>query len=193
MVRHGECTANRSFVVIGQKDYALTRNGRRQAMLLAKALRDAGRFEAIYSSDLSRARSTAHIISEQLRMDVVFEEGLRERRLGSLEGKKHEQIEREFAHLLSAFRETGSLDHIPHAEADTDFLERLRSTVQHIIENHVSGRVILVTHSGWINLFFALFLGQTPPEFPKNCSISRFCLTHEGWRVFAYNEVGHLV
>ncbi len=86
MVRHGESTWNVFGLVQGHADVAaLTRLGRRQALLLAQRL--GGRsFEAVYTSDLRRARETAEILATFLQLDAQPHAALRERCLGELEG-----------------------------------------------------------------------------------------------------------
>ncbi len=86
MVRHGESTWNVLGLVQGHADdAALSKQGRRQARLLAHRL--GGRtFEAIYTSDLHRARETADILATFLRLRTRTDAALRERSLGELEG-----------------------------------------------------------------------------------------------------------
>ena len=86
MVRHGESTWNVLGLVQGHADgAALTRQGRRQALLLAHRL-GGRRFEAIYTSDLRRARETADFLAKFLRLPAQTHTALRERCLGELEG-----------------------------------------------------------------------------------------------------------
>jgi probable phosphoglycerate mutase len=70
----------------GHADEAvLTRQGRRQAQLLAHRL--GGRtFAAVYTSDLRRARETAAIVAKTLGLPTETHADLRERSLGELEG-----------------------------------------------------------------------------------------------------------
>ena len=86
LVRHGESTWNVLGLVQGHADEAvLTRQGHRQAQLLAHRL--GGRtFDAVYTSDLGRARETAAIVAKTLGLPTETHADLRERSLGDLEG-----------------------------------------------------------------------------------------------------------
>ena len=57
-IRHGETTWNADGRVQGHTDIGLSDTGRAQAQRLAQALAGRDRLDAIYSSDLARARDT---------------------------------------------------------------------------------------------------------------------------------------
>lgn len=98
IVRHGETPYNRIGKLQGHTDVPLNENGRRQAGRAAEGLRKV-KFDACYSSDLSRAYETADIV---LRGNAhVFEDGiwtcltLRERGVGVLSGANIQQLKDE--------------------------------------------------------------------------------------------------
>lgn len=61
IVRHGETAYNRQHIIQGHLDVPLNENGRIQAFTAGQALKDV-KFDAAYSSDLSRAYETAEIV-----------------------------------------------------------------------------------------------------------------------------------
>src|SRR5215467_14607337 len=85
LVRHGETDWNADGRLQGQTDRPLSDFGRRQARQLAEEL-DGEQFEAIYSSDLARARETAEIVSERRGLAVRLDPDLREKDWGNWEG-----------------------------------------------------------------------------------------------------------
>ena len=78
LVRHGETAWNAEHRVQGQLDIPLNEIGLRQAQALGTALKGE-RFDAIYSSDLVRARQTGDPIAIFLSKRMILEKDLRER------------------------------------------------------------------------------------------------------------------
>src|SRR3954452_24611267 len=85
LVRHGETDWNAEGRLQGHTDRPLNEYGRRQAKELAARLAG-GHVDAIYASDLSRARETAEIVGERLGLTVVIDPDLRETNWGTWEG-----------------------------------------------------------------------------------------------------------
>jgi broad specificity phosphatase PhoE len=85
LVRHGETDWNAERRWQGHADVPLNERGRDQAERLAEELENA-RVDAVYSSDLSRARETAEIVGARLGVPVVLDPALREIDVGSREG-----------------------------------------------------------------------------------------------------------
>ena len=90
VVRHGETPWNVERRVQGWEDIPLNETGVRQAQALAKHLsrsrHHGNQIDAIYASDLQRARMTAEIVAEALSLPVIIDEGVRERHFGVLQG-----------------------------------------------------------------------------------------------------------
>ncbi len=97
LIRHGETVANQQFltkdrILIGALESPLTQlneQGRRQALSCREALRGVA-IDQVWSSDLGRAQETAHLIFDPL--PIHLDADLRERSLGSLEGKKAQEV-----------------------------------------------------------------------------------------------------
>src|SRR5687768_16876002 len=85
LARHGETDWNRELRIQGSSDIALNDLGRDQARALAEELAELA-LDAIYSSDLRRARETAEAVAAQHGLDVRLDPRLRERAFGSWEG-----------------------------------------------------------------------------------------------------------
>ena len=84
-IRHGETDWNVATRIQGQLDIGLNATGRWQAARLTQALADE-HIDAIYSSDLARARETAEAIARDRGATVATNAGLRERAFGDFEG-----------------------------------------------------------------------------------------------------------
>lgn len=87
IVRHGETEWNVRKLLQGQKDSNLTEKGKEEAERLAKKFKDTP-FDAIFSSDLLRAKRTAEILAVEHNLAIQTNKLLRERHFGRLEGTK---------------------------------------------------------------------------------------------------------
>lgn len=92
LIRHGETSWNTETRIQGHTDIDLNARGRWQAQRLAAALVDEG-LAAIYSSDLSRAHSTALAVAQTSGLEVRVKPVLRERAFGTFEGRTFAEIE----------------------------------------------------------------------------------------------------
>jgi probable phosphoglycerate mutase len=150
LVRHGETDWNADGRLQGQTDRPLSDYGRRQARQLADEL--AGEeFDAVYASDLSRARETAEIVGERLGLPVELDAELREKDWGTWEG------------LTSVER-----DRVEFVGESTDaHQERMLRALRRISERH-PGRVLVVTHGGSMRRVQTATLGWALPVV-ENC------------------------
>lgn len=86
LIRHGETDWNASHRWQGHADIPLNQRGLRQAQLVAQQLQAEGvQFDAIYSSDLTRAYQTAWQIGALLHLPVQMLPPLREIDVGGVE------------------------------------------------------------------------------------------------------------
>jgi probable phosphoglycerate mutase len=151
LVRHGETDWNAEGRLQGHTDTPLNDFGRRQARALAEDLADEA-LDAVYSSDLSRARETAEILAGRLGLSVVLDRGLREKDWGTWEG------------LTSAER-----DHVELAGETTEaHRARVLSSLRSIAARHPAGRVRVITHGGSVRRVQAIALGMALPVV-ENC------------------------
>ena len=93
-IRHGETAWNVDARIQGHLDIPLNDTGLWQAERAGAALADE-RLDAIYSSDLQRALSTAQAVGQTTGCPVQPDAGLRERCFGSFEGRTFKEVEAE--------------------------------------------------------------------------------------------------
>lgn len=92
LVRHGETDAHLKRLLLGQKiDAGLNKNGIKQSEKLALRLKNV-KIDAIFSSDLKRAKETAQIINKYHNTKIKFSKNLRERNFGIFQGKPKESL-----------------------------------------------------------------------------------------------------
>ncbi len=176
LARHGETDWNAQHRWQGHSDTELNDAGREQARRLAEGL---GRVDALYSSDLSRARETAEILAGTIGVEVRFDQRLRERGFGAWEGLTTEEIESSFPDEQRRWRAgIGAGAH--NAEPFEAFAARVGSFVEEIGQRHVGEEVLVVAHGGTIRVVHALAAGidyvRDHRSIPAvaNCSSSRY-------------------
>ena len=162
LVRHGETDWNAEGKLQGHTDRPLNDYGRRQARALAERL--AGEeIEAVYASDLSRARETAEILGAQLGLPVAVDPDLREKNWGNWEGlTPDERLRIEY-----------------EGESSDDHRARTLRAVERIVERHPAGRVVVVTHGGSLRRLQAAVVGVASPVI-ENCAV--WAVAHEDGR-----------
>jgi probable phosphoglycerate mutase len=140
LARHGETDSNRERRWQGQSETSLNAAGREQARALGRDLASDPP-EAIYCSDLDRARETAELVAAELGLTPRPDPRLREVDVGDLAGRSVAELPGEWARPLDYF-----LAHRP------DDFEEMRSRVvvalREIAAAHEDGRVLVITHGG---------------------------------------------
>jgi probable phosphoglycerate mutase len=146
LVRHGQSEWNAQRRWQGIADSPLTAGGRAQAHLVAQHLRAATeRFEAVWSSDLSRAAETAAIIAGHLGLGPVqLDERLREAHAGPWQGLTPADIEAEFPGYLAAKRRPEGF------ESPESVLDRALAVVADLAAFARQAPLLVVSHSGLI-------------------------------------------
>ena len=152
LVRHGETDWNADGRLQGQTDRPLSDYGRRQARELAEELADE-ELEAIYSSDLTRARQTAEIVGERLGLPVALDPDLREKDWGTWEGLT--AVERDRVEFVG--------------ESTEAHQERMLRALREISARHPGARpVLVVTHGGSMRRVQTAAMGMALPVV-ENC------------------------
>lgn len=176
LVRHGETDWNAQHRWQGHSDTELNDAGREQARLLAGVLEQV---DALYSSDLARARETAEILAGTVGLEIRFDRRLRERGFGAWEGLTTDEIESSFPHEQERWRAgigAGAHD----AEPFEAFAARVDSFIQEVGKRHVGEEVLVVAHGGTIRVVHALAAGldyvRDHRSIPAlaNCASSRY-------------------
>lgn len=156
LARHGESDWNREHRWQGHTDRPLTELGRRQAAALAERLADVP-LDAVYASDLARARDTALAVAERKGLRVVARPDLREVDVGNWSGKTRADVERSDPEGIARWLEgaTGWLG----GETYEEMAARAVAAVREIAAAHAGGRVLVVSHGGCMRAIHAHALG----------------------------------
>lgn len=196
VIRHGETAANSSGIIQGQTDVPLNASGMDQARRLGRRWRGR-RFDAVYSSDLSRALRTAELALPDQPPAPAPE--LREMDLGDWCGLAIPEVAARFPEEWTAFR-TGSLEcRASGGESRRDVFRRTEKFFTAAAEKHAGGNVLVVTHGGVLRAFFLLLTGGENARCPllpatgnTGISIAKFDLDTRLWRLVSWNDTAHL-
>lgn len=195
MVRHGQTDWNIERRVQGWTDVPLNRNGTRQAQLLAEALHGIP-FHTLYTSDLSRARTTGAILQAQLGVPLHVDTRLRERYFGRAEGTH--RSDEDVTCTAQSTRVTLASSPSRHAtdvddgrESDQEVLSRANSFLRSLVDTHGQGRILCVSHGGFIRIVLNE-LGWRDEGPLQNTGVSKLSWTGHEWRIISTNWANHL-
>ena len=203
LVRHADAQPDADEVVMGDYDaQALSALGRRQAEALAVRMRQIAP-TAIYSSPIGRAIQTAQPTADALGLTIQIEPDLHEVELGAIGGELPAEADSAAVSelLRSRLREiaaialtSGKWASIPGSEPSAQLRQRVVDAVARIAERHAGQRVLVVSHGGAINAWFAGLLGiERDYFFPAaNTSISMARVKGERRLLMALNDISHL-
>lgn len=161
VARHGQSMVVESGEpVYSHHPIGLTADGRRQAERLATILAPV-RLDAVYTSDLNRARETAKFVADAQGLEPIVVPELIEVSLGDFEGmtldRVHAEHELFVPWLEVAFNERFPSDAFhhpaelgfPNGESVLEVYERVIDPFLRIVRAHLGGTVAVVSH-GWV-------------------------------------------
>ena len=147
LIRHGQVEGHEEKRYNGQLNVALTQLGREQSDHVCNCLADLP-LDAVYSSDLDRSRHCAELIAAAHGLKVDPSESLRELNLGDWEGRTWAELQQAYPDDWRARLRDLVAFQVPGGESLQDAADRIRPTIQQIIEKHPDGDVALVAHGG---------------------------------------------
>jgi len=172
VVRHGETVENTKHIMMGHMHGTLSGNGREQARAVAQKLRKQ-RIDAIFSSDLGRARATVRQIARYHKVPVVYTKALREQNYGIFQGRPlSELIEAQ----ESGAARGGVAFKIPGGESRLDMMRRVRKFVKGLEVRYEGKTVLVLGHAGtvWslISIYRHIPLGKAIKKMkPRNTGV----------------------
>lgn len=159
LVRHGETNHNAADIVQGQTESRLSERGINQAELAKERLRETP-FDAVYVSDLGRARQTAAIITAgSSEKKEIVDSRLREQHFGTFEQRPIIELLRQMAGDKKDFATFIP----PGGESRPDFSARVMDFYTELKAARPDQTVLIVTHYGVINILLGSFLNHESP------------------------------
>jgi Fructose-2,6-bisphosphatase len=155
----------------------LAEEGKLQAALLRDRLKSYT-IDALYSSDLIRARQTAEILNKTLQLPHEIREGIREISFGLLEGKTDEYINDQFADFKKEQKMLKEDIPYPGGENGREVYDRAMPVIEEILQSGKKN-IAIVTHGGTIRVLMAALFGENlAKRFLFGVSLENTSITH---------------
>ncbi|WP_420476841.1 histidine phosphatase family protein [Noviherbaspirillum sp. ST9] len=199
LIRHGETAWNAKRRLQGHLDIPLNEEGERQAAALGRALRDKP-LDAVFSSDLQRARQTAEAIAAPRGMQVHLDRGLRERCYGAFEGMLYGEVSQRYPEAYTAWQARDIDARFPEgvhiAETLREFSQRVVATITRIVTENKFRRVAMVAHGGVLECAYRAAQGlgfSHARDFDIfNASVNRFTWDGSKLKIEHWGDITHL-
>lgn len=200
MTCHGRSAQDQGGQVLGWwADVSLSREGCRQAIRLGERLLETYDVEAIYASPKRRARETAEILSQMVKVVPTEEGDLRELDSGVLSSLTFDEAKNRYPDLMRHNGLPGDCP-IPRGESYAELHGRVEQAVNRIVGRHPEEQVVVITHGGPIGAYLSAFLGYTgathgsPPRFSCDAaSLHHLRFSERERTVVRLNDTAHLM
>lgn len=148
IVRHGQTDWNAQGLTQGETDKPLNSEGIKQAKNLGTSLKKI-EFDAVFASDLVRAKRTAEIIALERKLAVETTKLLRERRYGKLDGKPYEKMG-EFLKTWETLSKKERVYYKPYEgyETDEEAISRFITFLREVAVRFQDKKILVVSHGG---------------------------------------------
>jgi probable phosphoglycerate mutase len=177
LFRHGETDWNREGRLQGHTDTPLNAIGLAQAEALAETLRP-HRLDAVVSSDLMRAWTTARIVAEALGLPLLADPGLRETNVGAAEGLLWTDAKARFGESLTQRWHSDGDVAFPGGETGIATTTRGLAALRRLAAEHPYRRIGVSTHGAMLRQLIKHALPPgSPPAPARNTAL--FILRYE--------------
>lgn len=157
-IRHGQTVWNHSGRYQGITDVPLSDFGRRQAQSLVPYF-DKVEVDAVYASDLSRARDTAFPLAKSKGLDMQVISALREIDFGDWEGLTYEEITARWPGAIEHMYSHPDTLKIQNGESFADVQERSYAALRKILAERDGQTIAVISHGGTIRCLLCALLG----------------------------------
>ncbi|MHA1227646.1 MAG: 2,3-bisphosphoglycerate-dependent phosphoglycerate mutase [Candidatus Hodarchaeales archaeon] len=166
IIRHGESVWNKQKIFTGSTDVPLTAQGREDALKAARSIKDI-KFDIGFTSILKRATETMDIILQEIKQEipVIKIDILNERHYGELQGKKKDEIVKQYGEEQVHLWRRSFDSRPPAGESLKDCQERITPYLTSSIFSYLVTRkkVLMVGHGNSLRAII-MYLEQMTPE-----------------------------
>ena len=195
LVRHGETDWNTQQVFRGRVDVALNKVGLAQAKSVGVSLQDRA-IDAIYSSPLSRALETAHMLAEGRNIEVELERGFIDIDFGAWQGLSHHKVKEDFKDLYTTWLSEPHKVKFPDGESLEEVKIRSKQALEKVVENNPGKTVAIVSHRVVNKVLLCTILGLDLSHFwyirQDTCAVNCFEYKEGNYYLTLLNDTCHL-
>ncbi len=172
IARHGQTQYNIETRICGRSNVRLTETGIRQAHTLAGSM--VGKdIDIIIVSPLIRAKDTADIVGETLKVPVIVDERLAERDYGAIDGTYEGT-----PGFMEDWVQFGYV--YPEGESLLKVIQRVYNFIDEIAITYKDKNVLVISHGGVCRVINSYFKSLTNDEFFEfnldNCKVLEYDL-----------------
>ena len=164
-VRHGQSVCNQEKRFAGQLDAPLADIGRAQAEAVSQYIHESFRIDAICASDLSRTMDTIAPLSQTTGIPVKTYADLRELYVGIWQGRRIEDLKKEFPAAFEQYLTCHDLAHAEGRETYVELTARALRVIEEIARSNDGKTVVIATHHGVIRVLLAAWLNIPMKNF----------------------------
>ena len=186
LARHGEVLHAAEGRFFGHTDVALSPAGVAQVAALAERLGGEA-IEAVYASDLLRARQSAAPLAAARGASVATVPPLREMAMGRWEGLTFAEIHAREPDLCDRWLADPFAMPFPEGEGVADLRARAVPALRRLVERHAGRRIAVIAHGGTNRVILAEALG-----LPLG-NIFRLAQDYAAWSLIEYRGAGAVV
>lgn len=191
-IRHGETDWNIEQRMQGHIDRPLNANGAAQAVTVGRHFSTL-QADALYSSDLLRARQTAQPIAQALQLPLTLLSALRERHFGRCEGLTFAEIAARYEDDARAIECRDPDYAAPQGgESRRQHEARVLDCIACLVNDHPGQTIVVVTHGGVLDVVYRRALAlpsDAPRDYPiPNAGINWLAINGTQWLIERWGE-----
>ena len=176
LVRHAEAEGNVREFFQGRIDTDVSEKGRLQLEKLAERFRDIS-IEALYSSPLRRAFTTAEAVNRFHELPIITDSALMEINGGDWEGVKWAELPEKFPDHMRLWKEEINHFAAPNGESTRQVYERMKAAMKRIASENQGRTIAVVSHGMAIKAYLNCAEGRewdnySDPGWADNTAVS---------------------
>ncbi|MEH7495801.1 histidine phosphatase family protein [Neobacillus niacini] len=196
ITRHGETEWNTEKRMQGWLDSNLTENGIKNAVSLGERLKET-ELTAIFSSPSGRTKATTSLIRGERDIPVIYDENLKEIKLGQWEGKTHSSIKELYQIQYESYWNAPHKYTSVGGETFEETRARAIQVLDRIKRDYKSGNILIVTHSVVIKCLYLFFRNTSietlwDPPYMHDTSLTIVEMNENGFKLVLEGDISHL-